>query len=224
MTLPGIFPGAFYRPMSYGTGVMGPVLGWILHVAEMNGSPFDLFDTPGSDKVSTGWVANDGRVEQYLSVTERPWAQKAGNSSYYAWETEGFHTEPLTDAQVRSLAKIHVWHETPDNVIDSPGGRGIGTHSMGGADYGGHACPGTIRAAQRGLIISTAQQIRGGDSVISDQDAIKIANVIENRYQVHVPGSTVATVSRDDALAQVWALLVQQGAELDALKSALIKP
>lgn len=218
----GVFPGATFRPVSFGTGIMGQPLGWILHVAEGNGSPFGMFDNPAAGKVSTGWVAKDGRAEQYLPVTERPWAQMAGNSTYYAWETEGFHNEPLTGAQIETLAQIHIWHQTPDNVIDIPGGRGIGTHSMGGANYGGHACPGIVRAAQRSLIISTAQQIRAGAYVaISDQDAVKIADVVESRYQVHVPGSQTALVSRDDALAQVWALLVKQQTVIDAIVSAL---
>jgi len=49
----------------------------------------------------------------------------------------------------------------PDLITDTPGGRGIGTHVMGGAAYGGHTCPGPgPRAGQRAAIIARAQALR----------------------------------------------------------------
>jgi hypothetical protein len=47
----------------------------------------------------------------------------------------------------------------PYAIADAPGQPGIGTHQMGGAAYGGHACPGPVRASQRSTIIDLA---RGG--------------------------------------------------------------
>ncbi len=87
-----IYPGARFRPVRFagvtGRFAVGP-LGWVLHVACMNGSPFSVFDGSAypNRRVSTGWVAKDGRVEQYLPADAAPWAQAAGNAAYWAWET-----------------------------------------------------------------------------------------------------------------------------------------
>ena len=141
--------------------------GWILHVAEGNGSLFNLFnrDIKGSRKFSTGWVGKNGRIEIYGSLFREPWAQVAGNSTYWAFETEGFSSEPLTSPQIWSLARIHALLEIAagrdySHIINSPGAVGVGTHSMGGAAWGGHACPGNIRATQRGEIIRRANLMK----------------------------------------------------------------
>lgn len=141
--------------------------GWILHVTVMNGSPHDLFakNVPGSRKFSTGWVSKTGAIEFYSPLNTEPWAQVDGNSEYWAFETEGFPTEPLTNAQIRSLARIHAALELftgrdYSHVIDKPGQVGVGTHQMGGVAWGNHACPGAVRAGQRQQIIDLAQSFR----------------------------------------------------------------
>lgn len=68
----------------------------------------------------------------------------------------------MTDAQLTELAKWHVWCGARDEIANSPDGYGIGTHSMGGAAWGGHACPGPLRAAQRPEIIRRAIALRTG--------------------------------------------------------------
>lgn len=159
---------AHWRPIQYLNDV--PLFakvpdGWILHVAEGKGSLFNLFNhnVKGQRKFSTGWVDKNGTVEMYGSLYREPWAQVAGNSSYWAFETEGFSTEPLTDPQIWALARIHALLSIAagrnyDQVINAPGKVGIGTHSMGGAAWGGHACPGNVRAAQRGVIIERSKR------------------------------------------------------------------
>lgn len=140
-------------------------LGWVLHVVEGNGSPYDMFNrnVVGERKFSTGWVGKNGRVELYGSLFRESWAQVAGNTSYWSFETEGFTTEPLTNPQLWALARIHAALQIAagqdyNHLANHPGEHGIGTHSMGGAAWGGHACPGTIRAAQRQLIIDRSKR------------------------------------------------------------------
>jgi hypothetical protein len=219
----GVFPGAEYRPVRFTgrTGILDSPLGWILHVAEMDGSPWRLFDESpvGSRKVSTGWVAKDGRVEQYIPATDRPWAQQSGNAQYHAWETEGFAVEPLTSAQIESLGAIHVWHRTADRVVSAPGGLGIGTHQMGGLSWGNHACPGALRAAQRERIIEAAKRLREQGATVtelSESTMRRLADVIQTRYQVRAPHGELVT--DDAALAAMWGLLIKVSDQLDRLE------
>lgn len=226
----GIFPGALYRPLWF-TGKTGAFHhdphGWILHVQVGVGSPWHYFQglPIGRRKASTGWVSKDGTVEQYISAYDKPWAQAGGNAMYWAWETEGFPHEPLTKAQISALASIHNWHGTPDNILDNPGGWGIGTHSMGGSAWGGHECPGVIRAEQRYAIIATAQRLRRqpeASMTINESDAKTLADVYQTRYQVHPPGGG-ATVTRDAALGNVWSEVVALREEVHALRELLVK-
>jgi hypothetical protein len=160
------YPPAKWRPVSY-IGEAGSLpfpCGWVLHVVVGNGSPFGTFQGAKSPnrRYSHLWVAKDGRVEQYQRLDRMSWAQASGNSSWWSVETEGFVDEPLTDAQIRALAVWHVWCGAKDAVADSTSARGIGTHSMGGAAWGGHECPGALRAAQRQQIIDRARALRSG--------------------------------------------------------------
>lgn len=161
-------PGAVWRPVAYrlasGSFTTTP-LGWILHVVVGNGSPFGGFAgaTGAQRRFSTGWVAKDGSSEQYRELGGKPWAQSAGNGQYWAFETEGYPNEPLTDAQINTLAVWHNYLGAADAVIDAVGGRGIGTHVMGGLAWGNHSCPGPgPRAGQRAAIIARARELRNG--------------------------------------------------------------
>lgn len=165
-------PGAAWRPVSYraeaGTFAHPPI-GYIVHVQVGLGSPWGTFQNAHSPdrKFSNGWVAKDGHSEQYAELTCKPWAQRDGNPLYLAFETEGFPGEPLTPAQIDTLARWHNAIGAPDLITDTPGAPGSGTHVMGGAAYGGHTCPGPgPRAAQRANIITRARQIRGNLSPI----------------------------------------------------------
>ena len=162
-------PFATWRPVSYAPAA-GPFtatpLGWVLHVVVGNGSPFGTFQNAQSPnrRFSHLWVAKTGAVEQFADTATKSWAQSAGNGLYWSVETEGFPSEPLTDAQVESLARIHNLLGAADVVVDQVGGRGIGTHVMGGAAWGNHSCPGPgPRAGQRPQIIARARALRGGN-------------------------------------------------------------
>ena len=217
----GVFPGALWRPVRFhsDTGSMRNPLGWILHVAQMNGSPWQVFDSSpkGRRKTSTGWVGKDGDIEQYILISAKPWAQGEGNSCYAAWETEGWANEPLTAAQINALAAIHIWQGTADKLALTPGEQGIGTHEMGGSSWGGHACPGPVRSGQRRTILAVVEAMKAGGNVpLSDSDIRRIAEAVQLRYQVHSPEGGLVT--RDAALGEMWELLADMSRRLDALR------
>ena len=159
------FPGAVWKPLSrnFNPGARTAQLGLILHVQAGNGELSGWFSNPSAQASSTFWVGKDGTVVQYMEAgTDKSWAQAGGNGQYDSVETEGYPTEPLTDAQVTALAKLVRWeHDTygmPYTVINTPGARGFGWHGMGGSAWGGHTgCPGDLRKAQMPQILTLAQ-------------------------------------------------------------------
>jgi N-acetylmuramoyl-L-alanine amidase len=139
------WPGATWRPVTYAPAARvfsKPPLGWILHVTVSNGSPWSGFETApmGKRRFSHLWVAKDGRAEQFAELDHDSWAQGDGNDLYWSVETEGYPEEPLSLAQVETLARWHIWCGADDALANQPGWPGIGTHYMGGAAWGGHSC------------------------------------------------------------------------------------
>jgi hypothetical protein len=139
-------------------------VGLVLHVQAGNGSPYGWFNNLASQASSTFWAGKRGQREQYGDYDERMWAQADGNETYASIETEGYPDEPLTDAQLDSVAVayaegVRLW-SWPLQVANAPGQPGLGTHAMGGSDWGGHTgCPGTIRTGQRAEILRRAGAI-----------------------------------------------------------------
>jgi hypothetical protein len=137
--------------------------GAVLHVNQSNGNLFNWFN--GDHNVSAHFeVYKNGAVEQYLDTAESSWCQMDGNGTYISIETEGYDHEPLTNAQMLSLAKLYAWlhktHGMPFELADKPGQRGFGWHGMGGVAWGNHpGCPGTLRKAQRAKILTMAQAL-----------------------------------------------------------------
>lgn len=158
MTL--LYPRARYLPVPYATRPMNPKsLGLILHVQQGNNSLARYFANSKNGAMSHFWVAKDGRVEQYQSLDRISWAQAAGNDSYHSVETEGFVTEPLTQAQIQALAQLYAWGITTlrwlPKLSDYPGSAGFGWHGMGGPAWGGHTgCPGNLRKPQRAAVLA----------------------------------------------------------------------
>ncbi len=154
-----ICPLAAWRPVQNHGGNMAAHLGLILHVQEGLGSLQGWFNNPNSQVSSTFWVAKGGALEQYVDADWNAWAQAAGNGQYNSAETEGFHGEALTDAQIQTLAKLYAWGQHvygwPLQLADSPGQAGFGWHGMGGNLWGGHFdCPGDQRRGQRKQILA----------------------------------------------------------------------
>lgn len=161
---PGWMPGIIRKPIgtNFSRGGRQGQRGLILHVQEGEGSLFERFSAPTTRSSAHFWVSQAGEIEQYVSVHDRSWTQRAGNVQWVSVETSGFAGKPLTTAQVNAVARVYVWgaheHGWPLEVTDSPQGRGLGTHSMGEGAWGGHACPGKIRSGQREAIMRRVRQ------------------------------------------------------------------
>lgn len=156
------YPQATWRPVSGHTdGPMRSYRGVVLHVNESNGNLYNW--VAGDHNMSCHFeVYKGGTVEQYLDTKDTSWCQMAGNADWISIETEGFHTEPLTAAQVDAIAGIVAWlhatHGIPLQIANTPNDHGFGWHGMGGSAWGGHPdCPGPQRKAQRQQILDIAQ-------------------------------------------------------------------
>lgn len=158
------YPGAKWRPVSGHTDgpfTNGRPIGVVLHVNESNGNLFNWVNGPHN--VSCHFeVYKSGAVEQYLDTSVTSWCQEDGNAAYLSIETEGYHTQPFTGAQLKALAKLLAWihttHGIPLQLANKPGEHGFGWHGMGGAAWGNHPnCPGDKRRADRGAIIARAK-------------------------------------------------------------------
>ncbi|WP_327256857.1 peptidoglycan recognition protein family protein [Streptomyces sp. NBC_01244] len=160
----GWMPGVARIPLdrNFVAGDRAAQRGLVLHVQEGEGSLYERFNTPGIKTSSHFWVSRDGETEQYVSVLDRAWAQVEGNASWASVETSGFATRSLTEAQVDAVARIYSWgagsHGWPPAVSEHPDQPGLGVHAMGGAAWGGHACPGALRSGQRGEIIRRVRE------------------------------------------------------------------
>jgi hypothetical protein len=209
------WPQAVRRPVRHATAThpwAAPPLGWILHVVVGDGSPWHGFDasTAPARKFSHWWVAKDGTCEQYAPSSVTSWAQGAGNGTYWSVETEGFPDQPLTDAQLDTLAALHRWLGVPDQLAVRPGDRGIGTHFMGGAAWGDgrtpHTCPDPAaglpgpRSHQRADIIRRAQ---GDDDMRLDKDDIEAVRdaILNVKYGSRNLGQVIGQISTDSAAA-----------------------
>jgi N-acetyl-anhydromuramyl-L-alanine amidase AmpD len=145
-------------------GTMTGHLGVVAHVNESTGDIYNWCNNPGNQVSSHFQVMKDGSLLQYVDTDVASWCQSSGNYSYLSVETEGYHTEAFTPAQVETFARLMAWahqvHEIPLTLADVVGQRGLGWHGMGGKSWGGHtSCPGEPRKAQRAVILQRAAQL-----------------------------------------------------------------
>jgi N-acetyl-anhydromuramyl-L-alanine amidase AmpD len=84
-------------------------LGLILHVQQGNGALQGWFSNPNAQASAHFQVLKDGEVLQFVPTNICAWAEMAGNPFYSSVETEGYPSEPLTNAQVVSLGKLLAW-------------------------------------------------------------------------------------------------------------------
>lgn len=155
---------------------MAEVRGVILHIAEgWYEGTIGWCKNPASD-VSAHFVAGRaGQRAQLVDTDIEAWTQVSGNGHWLSVEFEGFSLghrynpggwERLTDAQVefaaQVLARAHRVYGVPLQLTDSPAGRGLGHHSMGGAAWGGHyGCPGTPILGQKPAMLARAAALVG---------------------------------------------------------------
>ena len=157
----GWMPGTVREPVDSHSGPMDEHRGLVLHVQVGNGDCYGEFSNPNNQASSTWWIRKDGAIFQYVDSDLAAWTEAAGNFTWDSVETEGIPSEPLTDAQVQSLARIFVWgHQQygwPLVLTDDPAVGGLGWHGMGGEAWGGHfGCPGDLRKAQRAAALFLA--------------------------------------------------------------------
>ncbi|MFB7169907.1 N-acetylmuramoyl-L-alanine amidase [Streptomyces sp. NPDC056254] len=156
-------PDATRKPLSvnFTPGGLREMRGLVLHVQEGENSLHSHFSDPSVQSSAHFWVSQSGEIEQYVSAHDRAWAQGTGNPSWLSVETSGFANRPLTAQQVDSVARIYAWgmaqHGWPLEPATTPLGRGLGVHRMGGRAWGGHSCPGPLRSAQTGEILTAAR-------------------------------------------------------------------
>lgn len=160
-----LYPGATWRNSPNHAGPLTRSIGVILHVeAGTEAGTCQVFSEASYQASAHFGIAKDGSIDQFVDTANVAWAQAAGNSSYFSIETEGYPTEPLTEAQCQSFAKLYAWLKSQPNaafgftLAEAPGQPGLGWHGMGGAAWGGHTgCPGDLRKAQRQHILDLAQ-------------------------------------------------------------------
>lgn len=157
-------------PDSNFSGPMVEFRGLVWHIAE--GSYWGTIgwqQNPIAD-VSSHFVIgqNQGEVAQMLdTATQTAWTQAAGNGHWVSVEFAGFSTGQLTGPQFEAAAQLYAWlvqvHGIPVQLADTPSGRGLGWHGMGGVAWGNHPnCPGPANVALRPSNLARVQQILGG--------------------------------------------------------------
>ena len=161
-----------HRSPNENTGMAVPsgVLGVVMHTMVGNLPGTDsLFLNPRAEVSAHFGIAQDGKIIQWVNIRGGiAWHVAAGNSSWYGIEhaDNGKPANLLTEAQINASAQLvellsrHSVGRFALQVSNSTDTEGYGTHSMGGAAWGGHACPGSTRAAQRGEVIRRAKIIR----------------------------------------------------------------
>lgn len=148
-------------------GYMPTSRGLVFHVNAGNGNAFDWFTNPAAPTASSHFqLMKTGELIQGVPMDTVAWCQVAGSSTWHSIETEGWPNEPLTEAALDKLARLYAWGNRNCGwalqQADSPDGYGLGTHEMGGQAWGGHACPGPARSAQRGEVLRRAATYAGG--------------------------------------------------------------
>lgn len=159
-----VYPGAVWRPIgatpgNRSNGKMRSYRGAVLHVNQSNGNLFNFFKTNPAKTSAHFEVYKTGVLEQFIDTSQSSWCQSAGNDDWISIETEGYDTEPLTQAQMVAIAGLYGWlhatHGIPLQVTDTTAGSGFIFHGAGGTAWGGHpACPGDLRKPQRQLILN----------------------------------------------------------------------
>ena len=219
------YPGATQRPVPSHGGAMSAHLGLIVHVTTNNGDPYNFFSDPNNQASSTWWASAAGLMEQYVDADLRAWAQAAGNDTYNSVESSGVPSDPLTPAQVESIAQLYAWgvvtYGWPYALAEAPGQAGLGWHGMGGAAWGGHYyCPGDLRKNQRQAILDRAAQINhpSQEDIVASLDDLRavVGAALKTLHEEHVlilHGDPHHPVSLDSLHAELQALKAQLAAK-----------
>lgn len=139
--------------------------GLVLHADAVDNIDADnnWFHNPKAEASAHFGVRNDGELVQWVDTDDTAWAEVAGNHYWVSVEIES-KGEPATQAQVETLAKLFAWLSTlykfPVHSTSEVDGSGLGHHSMGGDEWGGHTlCPGQRILDQKHEIVHRARQL-----------------------------------------------------------------
>jgi len=208
---------------SWGSGAM---TGVIMHtMVGTQAGTISWFNNPQAQASAQFGVGFDGAIHQFGPIGQGwiAWHAGAANATWYGIEHEdgGDPSRPLTDAQLTASAQLTEmltgFAGIPLQVTNSPATGGLGTHSMGGASWGGHACPGDVRAAHAVQVIRRAQAIRGGGS--APQPPAKPRQ--EEAVMQIGPGETAGMSWNGDAYSSIGFLADPQGTDVVALRVAV---
>lgn len=150
------------------TGGMVESRGLVIHIMQGTYAGSVAWGKNPASSVSFHFATRgDGHLGQLVDTADTAWTQGNGNGHWISVENEGYSGSPLTAAQVEAVAQLYARgvreYGWPLQSTDSPTGRGLGWHGMGGAAWGGHLdCPGEPIKAQRGAILARATQLTRG--------------------------------------------------------------
>ena len=232
------YPGSTSRPVPSHGGPASSHMGLVVHITTNDYDPYGFFSNPANQASSNYWVAADGAVSEYVNPDLSAWAQANGNGSFVSVETSGKVGTPMTDAQVTAVAALYAWgHATygwPLQLTNNPNTPGLGYHSMGGAAWGGHPCPGDARRAQLPAVLARATNPAStpGDDMTPDQ-ARQLSEVHDGLLSplpgafVSDPGGHPLAPVQLAAWAGRWALINEGGLakvseQLDRLKEQVV--
>lgn len=167
-------------------GGFGTAFGGVIHTeVGFEHTVIHEFNDPASQASAFFSIGLGGHIHQYgpLGKDWEAWTQVGGNHNWRGVEHEdqGKPQTPFSDAQLWSSAQVFEamsafdgWPlKAVDNVLDASA-RGVAFHSDGGAAWGGHDCPGTVRRGQRdelirrALLIRTARHLAPGSRWVAD--------------------------------------------------------
>ena len=163
-------------PTDNQSGPMDEQRGMVLHVMQGSLSGSVAWAKNPASQVSFHFgTSKAGACQQLIDTDVTAWTQGDGNGSWVSVENEDFSGNPLNAAQVENLAQLYARgvreYGWPYQLADSPSGRGLGWHGMGGVAWGNHPdCPGQPIIDQRGLILARAEQINEGDDMSQEAE------------------------------------------------------
>jgi hypothetical protein len=151
------------------------ILGVVMHtmVGNLPGT-ISVFNDAHQEVSAHFGIDQNGHIHQFGPVNGwKAFAQEAGNASWYSIEhaDNANPDNPLTDAQLTASAQVVEALATHGRfllqVANSTTEEGLGTHFMGGANWGGHTCPDlppqSVRSQQRPELLRRAMAIRKGN-------------------------------------------------------------
>lgn len=156
------------------SGPMQEYRGLVIHIMQGSYAGSVAWGKNPASSVSFHFATRgDGHIGQLVDTAVTAWTQANGNGHWISVENEGYSGNPLTPQQVEAVAQVYARgvrdYGWPYQLADSPTGRGLGWHGMGGMAWGGHPdCPGAPIVAQRQQILNRARQINEGTTTVED--------------------------------------------------------